>query len=517
MTSLQTTEYLRTEIQRGLDAASTQAERNVSGRFATPPGLASAILEQTLDKIAGQMPQTPALRFLDPAAGTGTFYSALLSATNPGSIASACGYELHPTTAAAATTLWAPLGLTVRQQDFTNAPPPPPGQRFDLVVCNPPYVRHHHIPQERKRELRERLEAQGNMQLDGLAGLYAHFIGLAHPWMADGALACWLVPGEFMDTRYGKGVRDYLTARVTLLRIHRFDPADPQFPDALVSSVIVWLRNRPPPPGHTVRLTQDGTLSQPARDKRVSIASLRTNPKWSATFQADTVNCPAGIATLSDFFRIRRGIATGNNRFFVLTEQQTDARNIPLWALTPLLPPPRNLQTDVVPAGPGGAPDLPQRLFLLDTNLDEQAAADLSPSLAAYLQEGRRNGVDQGYLSLHRTPWYSQEKRPTPPFVCTYMGRARKNSSKSPFRFILNHSGATVLNTYLAMYPHGPLAKRLEEDGPELKTRIWEGLRQIDHQQLALAGRTYGGGLRKLEPRELGSVAAAPLVEMLAA
>lgn len=60
--------------------------------------------------------------------------------------------------------------------------------------------------------------------------------------MAEGGVAGWLVPSEFMDVNYGKGVKYYLLSRVTLLHIHRFDPNDVQFADALVSSAVVWFR-----------------------------------------------------------------------------------------------------------------------------------------------------------------------------------------------------------------------------------------------------------------------------------
>ena len=48
-----------------------------------------------------------------------------------------------------------------------------------------------------------------------------------------------------MDVNYGKAVKHYLLSRVTLLHIHRFDPNDVQFADALVSSAVVWFRNKP--------------------------------------------------------------------------------------------------------------------------------------------------------------------------------------------------------------------------------------------------------------------------------
>ena len=240
-------ETTRVQIQHRLDSLSTQGARNEMGQFATPPELALQILQYAVGIAAGD----ERIKFLDPGVGTGAFYSALLSTVDQERIEAAHGYETDRALAQAAKPLWEPKGLQIHHQDFTTTEPPTADKRFNLVICNPPYVRHHHIGAEKKRELKERLAAQGNMELSGLAGLYTHFMGLSHPWMEEGAVAGWLVPSEFMDVNYGKGVRDYLTSRVTLLHIHRFDPERSQFKDALVSSAVVWFRNSPPPRKHT--------------------------------------------------------------------------------------------------------------------------------------------------------------------------------------------------------------------------------------------------------------------------
>ena len=44
--------------------------------------------------------------------------------------------------------------LDVRLEDFTLAAPPSAKGKFNLLVCNPPYVRHHHIASEEKRRLK---------------------------------------------------------------------------------------------------------------------------------------------------------------------------------------------------------------------------------------------------------------------------------------------------------------------------------------------------------------------------
>ena len=500
-------ELRRMDLQRVQDSTSTLDERNETGQFSTPPELAFQILRYASQQTEGE----PKVRFLDPGVGTGAFYSALLSTTPSERLEHAHGYEIHQGLAAAATELWHSRGLTVHHQDFTSVTPPDQENRFNLVICNPPYVRHHHIGTEKKRELKERLASQGNMELNGLAGLYAHFIGLTHPWMSQRALAGWLIPSEFMDVNYGKGVRDYLTSKVTLLHIHRFDPETSQFKDALVSSAVVWFRNSPPPRTHKVKMTFGGTLEQPALESKVPLETLRKQRKWSqypATLPAPERN----HATLSDLFNIKRGIATGNNSFFVVTEQEAKQKKLPKWALVPVLPGARKLEHDLITADQEGLPQLANRLFLLDCDLDENTLARKSPALAQYLQEGL-TGVSETYICSHRSPWYSQEKRPPAPFLCTYMGRLRKDSHQ-PFRFILNLSKATALNVYLMMYPKEPLATMLESD-PDLKKAAWEALKSIGPADLMREGRVYGGGLRKVEPKELGRVGADRILEAL--
>ena len=59
-----------------------------------------------------------------------------------------------------------------------------------------------------------------------------------------------------MDVNYGASVKRYLLDKVTLLHIHRFEPSDVQFADALVSSAVVWFRKEAPTAEHEVRFTR---------------------------------------------------------------------------------------------------------------------------------------------------------------------------------------------------------------------------------------------------------------------
>lgn len=419
--------------------------------------------------------------------------------------------EIDEQCANAARTIWSDNGLIVIHSDFTKSEPGATEPKFNLVICNPPYVRHHHLNPAQKEYLTDKLQRQGTVALSGLAGLYAYFMALTHPWMERGALAGWLVPSEFMDVNYGAGIREYLTTQVSLHQIHRYDPENSQFDDALVSSAVVWFTNEPPAQDQQVRMTFGGSLDQPMEEQEVTLDLLRNDHKWSK-YPGATPARREDEPTLGDLFRIKRGIATGNNGFFIIPEETTQRLELPPWALKPILPGPRSLNCNHVQAREDCSPDIPNRLYLLDSALDETAIAEASEPMAQYLQAGHERGVPGGYLCKKRTPWYSQEQRPPAPFLSTYLGRIKKNEAR-PFRFIANDSTAVAHNVYLMMYPKGDLARRLEGD-PALKQPVWNALNQIDPRHMIEEGRVYGGGLRKWEPKEMGRLPAQAIVAL---
>lgn len=497
-------EKQRLTLQASLDAEKSQAERNCLGQFATPTALAEDILRYA----AALLPLDWDIRFLDPAIGTGSFYSALLKVFPKKRIAEAVGFEIDPHYGKPAAELWKDSGLTLKLADFTHAEL---SQHFNVLICNPPYVRHHHLQNGEKDWLQFRTQQASGMKISGLAGLYCHFLGLSHAWMAEGGIAGWLIPSEFMDVNYGQAVKRYLLGRVTLLHIHRFDPSDVQFADALVSSAVVWFRNEPPPPDHEVKFSFGGTLFEPKLSRLVPALDLAHEPKWTR-FPASEVRQRSSIPTLSDFFQIKRGLATGDNSYFILSEDEIKARDLPIEAFIPILPSPRYLQEDEVKPRKDGSPDIMHRLFLLNTKLSEEEIGKRFPALFAYLEEGKARRLPERYLCMHRSPWYTQENRPPAPIVCTYLGRSDAKTGR-PFRFILNASRATVANVYLALYPTPLMARELGRDSTLLR-RVWRALNQLPPEVLLGEGRVYGGGLHKLEPRELGNVPVAFLQDL---
>ncbi len=499
MNTLAELEIRRLALQRDCDSAKTQQERNRLGQFATPPALASEIM-RLADKL---LPARQKVRFLDPAFGTGSFFSALLRTFTPNRLSQATAFEVDRHYADKALDLWLDSKLDLRIADFTKAVLPKTNEQFNLIVCNPPYVRHHHLPSDEKARLQKLTGSLSGMRLSGLAGLYCYFLLISDAWASHDGICIWLIPSEFMDVNYGAFLKEYLLTKVTLLQIHRFDSADVQFGDALVSSSVVCFRKAQPTRGHVADFTFGGSLNEPKVLQRIPVAELRAKSKWNGRSSHTETSVPS--TRLSDLFDIKRGLATGGNRFFILTPEKIREHHLPMKFFKPILPSPRYFSVDEIHADEDGYPKLDRQLFLLDCSLPEEEVRREHPSLWKYLNQGKHD-VAKGYLCRSRSPWYSQENRPAPLFLCTYMGRnSRKNGA--PFRFILNHSKATGANVYLMMYPKRELDEALRRE-TELPRKIWTWLNEISPEVVLGQGRVYGGGLYKVEPRELGNVPA---------
>ncbi|MHB1425072.1 MAG: Eco57I restriction-modification methylase domain-containing protein [Gemmataceae bacterium] len=501
-------EERRLREQARLDRDRTTAERNRSGQFATPSLLAEEILRFCWQRWQ-QRPRP--VSFLEPCLGTGAFYSALLRVFPNDRIERAVGYEIDADYAETAKRLWHASGLAVTPGDFLQQPPP--RNKYNLLITNPPYVRHHHLERARKERLQHLVRERLGIRISGLAGLYCYFLLLADVWLEQGGLSVWLVPAEFLDVNYGVAIKEYLTTKVRLLHLHRFCPSDVQFDDALVSSAIVVFE-KAKPTGQEVVFTLGGSLLKPAQSVLIPHESLRAGEKWSPYTASSSLGTSRTVQDIrfGDLFRIHRGLATGNNSFFILPRAEARRLRLPVEFLRPILPAPRQLSERVIEANPDGFPKLASQFALLDCRLPESEVKKRHPDLWRYLECGKRNGIHEGYLTSRRSPWYSQENRPAPPFLCTYMGR--QGNGRKPFRFLWNKSRATAQNVYLLLYPKGVLQEVTTRD-PNLHAAVFAALQSLDTGIITDHGRVYGGGLYKLEPKELANIPAGFLVERL--
>ncbi len=493
-------EVSRLDAQQNIDSQRTQESRNQLGQFSTPHELAEGIVTRAIS----HLPEDARIKFLDPSLGTGVFFSALRNCARDRRIEIACGIEIDPIYGGCARSLWEPEGLSVRIEDFIKFSTQKEfAESFNLLCTNPPYARHHHINPPVKTHLQRRIGEELGISVSGLSGLYVYFVLISHSLLQPGAVASWLIPSEFLFVNYGKALREYLLRKVTLLEIHQFDTEEVQFDDAFVSSCVITYRKSPPIDDSLFTFSYGGSLSHPQKSVSISNRDAALEQKWVLRQSTDDGLKTPGVA-LGMIFDIKRGVATGANGFFIVDEAIIRKYSIPRHCLRPLLPSSRYLDKPIIESDEEGLPRVSRLRFLLDCTESPDVVRVIYPGLWQYLELGVKEGIPNGYLCASREVWYFQEKRPPAPFVATYMGRSN-GRTESPFKFYLNLSRAVVTNVFLNLYPKRFFQALLEQE----RDRCFEllsVLNSIEINHMIDEGRSYGGGLHKIEPRELANV-----------
>ena len=113
----------------------------------------------------------------------------------------------------------------------------------------------------------------------------------------------------------------------------------------------------------------------------------------------------------------------------------------------------------------------------------------LSAGLRRYIEEGEARGVHKAYKCTIRDPWYRAPVVPVPDLFFTYM------SHRYP-RLVTNEARATFLNSLHGLVLHDGTAELAREALPLLS------LNSVTMLGAELTGRSYGGGILKMEPRE---------------
>ena len=483
-------------LPAGFDAAKPEASyrelvpashRKRLAQFFTPQPVASLMT----DWVMACAPK----RVLDPSVGTGVFVREVL-AREPRCPVTAL--DVDPLVLAAARrSLGRRPGLQLCCDDFLTWSS---RQRFNGVLANPPYLKHHDFHYAHGDIFTEIGERSG-VRLSRMSNLYVLFILEICRRLERGGRAAIIVPGEWVNANYGRPLKQHLLDRGLLRVLIAFAPESQVFGDALTTaSVLLLERGRADAPAAAVLAAHAGRdvpveALQPLIDgqrprrrglcvQRIASKTLRLEPKWDALLTRSRRALAPGFVPLSALARTCRGIATGANQFFLVGAGTARAYRLRRQSLRRCV---------------GRALDAPHFVFAEHeaTALEQQGKRVLLLDIRCepgrgeqrYLERGRREGLPGRYLLAARSPWYAMERRPPSAIWAAVFGRKR-------LRFVLNTAGAHNLTAFHCVYP--------TSDDPLLARALVAALnsRLVQHR-LEQHQRIYGGGLKKLEPRDL--------------
>lgn len=474
--------------------------RKERGAFFTPPVIAEylarwAVLDQADAKI------------MDPTCGEAIF---LLEAGRQlkdlGRDAAEIGeqlygFDLHDTSLEWASTLLeeAELDATLKQADFFSVATPDqltsPVPWMDAIIGNPPFVRYQrHIGEARDRSKQAALR-QG-VRLSNLASSWAallvHACGFLKP---EGRLAM-VLPAELLTVSYAEPVRNWLKQRFGQVHLVMFDRL--QFDNAIEKVVLVLAAGEGGCDAFSLYYLDDAPDLAQVRPMSNHAAPVFDGGKWTHLFLSNKQRTlfhqvsTDGFSALGDYGSPELGIVTGGNSFFTLSEATRVRYGLSEEA------------GQVVKVCPPGTKHLKglafsaaawkqlrhagERVWLFRPD-----ATDTSPEVMAYVAEGNRIEVDGAYKCSIRTPWWRPPIVSPPDLYFTYM------SHRYP-RLIANTAKTTFVNSM-----HGLRLK------PDVHRESRDALPLLAFNSVTMLGaevhgRSYGGGILKMEPREAAAL-----------
>lgn len=406
---------------------------------------------------------------------------------------------------------------------------------MDAIVSNPPYTRHHEISDSYKKRVNKQAEYEVGESISTLSPMYAYFYYHAATLLKTGGRLSFITPSEFLEARYGITLKKFLLDEFDIRGMVLFNQSSaPEFEDALTTSVVSFLKKdseRNKTDARFVRVdgqpTPDEIIDSVNGDETgqtswgfintVAQAELCSETNWTSCFDASEGVSADGLVPLSKLATITRGIVTGNNEFFCLSEQERVDWGIDTQYLTPIIRSASNAPGYNFTWGDwqSALEDGRQVWLLYDVTdieirnpsqvLSGKAGMNKSlssytdskpqkpPEVLQYIKQGKSDGVHNGYITQNREPWYKVGRRDAPPAFATYMSRDNP-------RFILNNTKCRTLSNLHGLYPTVDLTTH------QLNALLAYLNSKSGNKHINQFDRTYASGMDKIEPNDLECV-----------
>lgn len=467
--------------------------RKKFGQFFTPNYIA--------EFMASWVNQDKPKNVLDPAVGTGIFLENVAK-TSDSALSGLWGFDIDPIILDACQIRLALQRLSddmlhLLQQDFITM-----GSYFaekvDAVICNPPYLNFHDFD---RNGLGKHVEERCGVRLSRLTNIYVLFFLQSLTLVKDGGRLAFITPSEFLYTGYGEELKEFLLSNATLDSLILVDFEFSVFNKALTTAVLTLFRKGIPKPRHKVRFIRMHSWSSAKELLKVTTEGVENSEKYRIVeVYQDQLNPKrkwleyfVGIRNghvldrlvpLQRLAEIDRGIATGFNKYFVLSRSEMRKWKIEDRFVVPVVSNALQVKGYHFTVDDWNRlAENDEKVYLL--YIFEQP----SQNLRNYITYGEQIGANQRYLTKHRFPWYSMERKEPAKVLATVFHRKE-------MRFILNNTNARNLAAFHCVNP------RFDEV-VMVKALLAYLNSDLCRESQTTTRREYGGGLHKFEPRDL--------------
>lgn len=467
-------------------SADTAELRKLRGAFFTPSDLTAFIAEWAIRSAQDTV--------LEPSAGDAAFMVEAVRRLrtlggDSGVVPVVDGVEIHHNSAQVAESKVIAAGgeprITV--DDFFLVEPV---AKYSAVIGNPPYIRYQDFTGVSRTRSRA-AALNGGVALSGLASSWAAFTVHAALFLQEGGRLGLVLPAELLSVNYASSVRSFLFQRFRNVELVLFE--EQVFPGVEADVVLLLAEGFNEGPADAAMIRQVRNAAE-LKSSSVGQRWVPSDPagKWTASLVNGDALEPltrlledGSFAPLEEWGDTTLGMVTGNNGYFTLSPERVKELRIPRQDLLRLSPP-----------GSSHLRELSLTRAMLDRLGSEGRSTYLfrpsekpSDASIAYIKAGHTAGVDRAYKCRVRSPWYRVPLLQPADLLLTCM-------NADTARLTTNVAGAHHLNSVHGVY----LDERWKEIGRELLPLA--ALNSVTLLNAEMVGRSYGGGILKIEPRE---------------
>jgi adenine-specific DNA methylase len=422
-------------------------------------------------------------RLLEPSCGDGAILRHL--AATPATV----GIELAPDEAAKARVA-APRASVV-ESDFFEWFSPAEEQAWDGVCGNPPFIRFQNWT-EPTRGLAFDVMRRVGMRPTKLTNAWVPFVVASALALRDGGRLGLVIPAELLQVTYAAELRAFLVdefEELTAVTFKRLLFA------GVLQEVVLLLAVRGRGPARIRVVEVEDAASLPAAHELAALphapALQHDTEKWTKYFlPPDGIEALRvarelpGIVRLGELADVDVGVVTGRNQFFVLRPSGTVEHKLSTY-VRPLVSKSAHVRgvsfatTDLAALE---AADAPCQLLAVENGLP---LADHAP-LSAYVEAGEADEVHKGYKCSIRKEWWVVPSTWRPDAFLL------RQIHDHP-RIIANLTGATSTDT---------IHRVRMLNGTPPRDLAAASVNTVTFAFAEVVGRSYGGGVLELEPRE---------------
>lgn len=421
--------------------------------------------------------RTPGDVALEPAAGDGAFLVAVEERFREIGVSRSDGrifaVEINPADAEAARRA-APTAV-VTEGDFfqTHHSSLPP---VSAVLGNPPYIRYQAFDGAIRANGDARVRELG-VPLSGLASSWALFVIHACSFLGPRGRLALVLPAELLTAQYAQPVWEFLSVRFNAVSVIAF--RDAAFKGVQVNAVLLLADDGEPPAQRVLELPSIEALeSLPAGWRATTVAV--PNRRAARILDEDIEAIYGSMKSSKKFIELGKlasvdiGVVTGRNRYFIVSPARRQELGIPHRFTLPIIERVRDIRGLRVRHREA------KRLLVMTRDAARHPAVD------AYLKTDDAADTKKGYKCSRRDPWHLVPlPRAVPDALLPYMIHT------SPRLIVADGHWSTNLVHGVKLNP-----------GVSVRALAVAMMSTATHFSMEMEGRTYGGGVLKLEPSE---------------